>query len=67
MTRNPVKSSMINSIGYDPDEMDLEIEFISGKTVTYHNVPVEVYYQLMETSSKGKFFHALIRDIYDYD
>lgn len=67
MNRTQVQSSMINSIGYDPDEMDLDIEFLSGKIVTYHKVPIEVYYQFMETPSKGKFFHALIRDIYDYD
>ena len=67
MNRQQVSSSMINSIGYDNTNKELEIEFSSGNTATYYDVPIEVYLEFMETPSKGKFFHALIKDQYDYD
>jgi len=64
MKRNEVSSSNIASIGYDSDSETLEIEFKGGGVYRYEGVPKEVYAKLMDASSKGKYFHAYIRDIY---
>ena len=64
MNRTPIKSSNINSIGYEEKEKILEIEFHSGGVYQYLNVEKGVYTQLMNAPSKGTFFHNFIKDKY---
>jgi len=66
INRVPVESSNLRSVGYDPDAQMLEIEFRNGGICQYYGVPETVYLQLMAASSKGKFFHVYIKDIYPY-
>ena len=65
--RTPVISSFISSVGYDPETKDLEIEFSNGDSKTYHDVAPGVAEGMMKSSSKGRYFWAVIRDVYDYD
>ena len=58
MKRTAVESSMIASVGYDPDEHILEIEFNSGAIWHYLDVPPEEYEGLMAAESKGRYMHA---------
>jgi hypothetical protein len=62
--RKPVKSSMAKSIGHDPFQLVLEIEFTSGEIWQYFNVPAEVYKEML-TFSIGKYFKAFIKGKYD--
>lgn len=55
MERQYVSSSNIASIGYDPDNQVLEIEFLSGAVYQYYDVPQSVYDGLMAADSHGKF------------
>ena len=64
MQRLPVSSSMAKSIGYDPFQSILEIEFTSGEVWQYLNVPHEVYKDML-TFSIGKYFKAFINDKYE--
>ena len=64
MTREPVKSSHIRSIGYDPAERHLEVEFSEGAVHRYLGVPPEVHRDLMASDSLGKMMHARVRGIY---
>lgn len=66
MKRQPVISSDIHSIGYEPGSHILEIEFRSGGVYEYFDVPQSVYDSLMSASSHGSFFHRNIRDKYRY-
>lgn len=66
MKREPVDSSMFASIGYDPDQQILELEFNSGKVYQYFDVPLETYQEMMASSSKGGFFRAEINDFFEY-
>ncbi len=66
MTRQPVASSNLASIGYDPIEAVLEIEFRNGSIYQYFNVPSQVHSALMAASSHGSFFHRVIRNTYIY-
>lgn len=65
MERQPVSSSSLASIGYNPDSETLEVEFTkSGRVYEYYNVPQFMYDRLMEAPSLGIFFNAEIRNAY---
>ncbi|MCG6117265.1 MAG: KTSC domain-containing protein [Aquimonas sp.] len=44
----------------------LEIEFIRGAVYQYSNVPLGIYEGIMMSDSKGKYFHANIKNAYSY-
>ena len=64
MNRIPVSSSNLASIGYDFQSLTLEIEFKDGSVYQYFDVPDNMYEDLMQAPSKGKFFHAHIKIFY---
>ncbi len=66
MERTPVTSTDILSIGYDQDQEILEIEFIRGAVYQYSGVPIGVYEGILTADSKGKFFHANIKNAYAF-
>jgi len=66
MNRQPVVSSNLASVGYDPATSMLEIEFNNGGIYQYSNVPESVYSGLMRASSKGTYFHDYIKERYSY-
>ena len=61
MDRTSVSSSNLASIGYDPQNMTLEIEFTNGSIYQYFNVPPTLYSGLMAASSHGSYFDAHIK------
>ena len=67
MIRFPVKSSNLVSVGYDPENAILEIEFVRSGIYQYKYVPEGIYNRLMNSQSPGKFFIAEIRDNYSFD
>ena len=64
MTREPVTSSNIASIGYDTNTKTLEIEFKHSGVYLYHNVPIAVHKEFMGAESKGKYFAQNIKNGY---
>lgn len=66
MMRDPVASSNIASIGYDPESTTLEIEFTNGSIYQYFNVPTGLNDELMASPSKGQFLNTYIRNGYPY-
>lgn len=65
MERVTVSSSMIRSIGYDPETLTLEIEFIKGGSVwLYSEFPPEQFEALQGAESVGKFFISQIKGKY---
>jgi KTSC domain-containing protein len=65
MERFPVISSNIISVGYEPTEMVLEIEFQSG-IYRYFSVPVSVHSGLMSAPSHGRYFTRMIKNRYPF-
>ncbi len=53
VTRQPVKSSNVKSIGYDPFCALLEVEFLSGGVYQYFPVATAEYAHLMTADSIG--------------
>ncbi len=66
MERYSVASSNIASIGYDAGTETLDVEFLSGAIYQYYNVPQNMYDQLMQAGSKGRFLNTYIKNAYPY-
>lgn len=58
--RTAVNSSNIRSIGYDPDEKVMHVEFPGGVYV-YEGVDPEVHEALISAPSIGSYFSRYIR------
>ena len=61
MERKYVVSSNIASIGYDAEQMILEVEFNYGSIYQYFDVPESVYEGLMTADSHGKYLDAYVK------
>ncbi len=66
MQREPVTSSNLRSVGYDPQTSTLEIEFHHGGVYHYFAVPESRYAELLAAASKGSYFNDHIKDQYRY-
>ncbi len=64
MKRGTVNSSNLRSVGYDKSVGILEIEFNNGGIYQYFKVPENIYQELMNAPSHGKYFLRFIRDKY---
>ncbi len=58
MQRQEVESTVIGAIGYS---RVLEIQFESGRIYQYYNVPEEIFLEMLNAPSKGKYFNAAVR------
>ena len=65
MKRQKVESSMIHSIGYNPKNKILEIEFNSGSVWQYVDVSKNIFSGLSKAKSAGRYFLDSIKDCYD--
>ncbi|MGN6258728.1 MAG: KTSC domain-containing protein [Solirubrobacterales bacterium] len=62
MHRVPVESSMIDSVGFEKNV--LEVRFRNGGLYQYLDVPESVLALLMQAGSKGRFFNEHVRGRY---
>ena len=56
LERQPVKSRILRSVGYDESSKILEVEFQTGLIYQYWGVPLKVYQDLMSSDTIGKYF-----------
>jgi hypothetical protein len=66
MPREPVQSTAIAAIRYDPARKLLEIEFLTGRRYRYSRVPLPTYRAFMAAGSKGRFYNERIRDEFPF-
>jgi len=66
MNTAQVYSSSVKSVGFDSDIGDLQIDFQSGRSYLYADVPETVYENLMESDSIGTFVNDKIKPKYNY-
>ena len=66
MKRIAVESSNLASVGFDEATKTLEIQFHSGGIYEYDDVEKEIYDELMNAESKGRYFMGQIRGEYDF-
>jgi hypothetical protein len=62
--REPVSSSSIQSVGYDPQRHILEIAFHGDGVYQYEDVSQDTYTGLLAAPSKGQYFAERVRDHY---
>lgn len=67
MEMKPVASSNIQSVGYDESTETLRVQFNNGSLYEYHNIPVVVYNDLMQSSSLGAYLNRNLRNSYPYE
>lgn len=59
-------SSVIRRFVYCPDNLELWVEFTTGRRYVYSQVPEEVANTFRSAFSKGVYFNTRIRDCYPY-
>lgn len=64
MQMYPVTSSNVARIGYQNGQ--LQVDFNSGSSYIYDNVPQEMFTKFQNAPSKGKFLHWEIKGNYPY-
>lgn len=52
----PVASSLLKTVGYDPDKETLHVQFHKGGEYVYRGVPQKMYDAMMNDNSAGGYF-----------
>jgi hypothetical protein len=70
--RQSVESSQVKSVGHDPEQNHLHVEFhgFGGRKPSvyrYTDVPADVHKAFMESESKGRFLNQNIKGKYAYE
>ncbi|NRS51954.1 KTSC domain-containing protein [Brevibacillus sp. HB2.2] len=66
MHYQPVNSSNLRAVAYDPSTQLLGIRFKGNTEYHYYGVPQSIYLGLMNASSHGSYHAAYIKDVYQY-
>ena len=61
-----ITSSLISQIGYEPNEEVLIVQFKNGAYYQYDNVSEQMYQNMMDSSSIGKYFSSYIKNTRPY-
>lgn len=61
ITYTPVESGNVKAVGYDPLSRTLGVQFHSGSTYHYADVPPEKHASLMAADSVGSHLHKTIK------
>lgn len=64
LSRKPVTSSALRSVGFDAEHNVLEVEFQTGRRYRFYAVPAAVYRGLLSARSKGRFFNEQVAPVY---
>lgn len=61
-----VDSSNVEAVGYDSNSRELHVQFLSGGYYVYHDVPQDVYDDLLASPSIGSFLNRVVKPSYQY-
>lgn len=64
MHREPVESSSLRDVGYDPDARVLEVGFRNGGVYRYLDVPPEEHAALLAAESRGRHLNLHVKPVY---
>lgn len=62
----PVESSSIKEVGYDESGYQLHVRFVTGFLYAYMNVPKELFQEMINAESIGKYFAEHVKKQYDF-
>ncbi|MCH1883335.1 KTSC domain-containing protein [Agrococcus sp. ARC_14] len=60
----PVESSSIEAVGFEPTRNELTVRFVGGASYIYGMVPRAVFDELLAAASKGRFVNQHIKPRY---
>jgi hypothetical protein len=60
------ESSNLMGFGYEPSNMVLRVEFKSGGTYEYFDVPERIFEDMKAAPSRGSFLAQNIKGVYRY-
>lgn len=60
----PVESSSVDAVGFDPARNELTIRFVDGGTYVYGMVPRSVFDALLDADSPGGFVNQQVKPRY---
>jgi hypothetical protein len=66
MERVELESTSLKSVAYDEEALILEVEFVEGGVYQYSGVPREIYEQLIDSESKGRYYVENVRNAFPY-
>jgi len=66
LTHKVENSSQIAEIRYNTESKTLEVDFKTGKTYEYYEVPKDVFEDVRLAESAGKFFNSYIKSNFQY-
>lgn len=61
MALEPIQSSNLAAIDYNPDLQTLTVQFHNGSTYEYQNVEPETYEAMRANPDPGKYFAQIIK------
>ena len=59
-------SSNIDKTSYDEDKQIMYVKFKSGGNYSYEGVPADVYKNMNNSESVGRYFHNFIKNKFPY-
>ncbi len=62
----PVESSWVAAIGYDPSASEVYVELLASGTYVYRPVPPSVWRAFAAAESKGSFVNEVLKPEYDF-
>ncbi|WP_343917299.1 KTSC domain-containing protein [Agrococcus citreus] len=62
----PVESSSVDAVGFDPARNELTIRFVDGGTYVYGMVPIAIFEALLDADSIGRFVNDRIKPRYPF-
>ncbi|MDR1109892.1 MAG: KTSC domain-containing protein [Deltaproteobacteria bacterium] len=60
-----IESRLILSLKYDYEKQLLTINFHKSKTLTYCNVPSEIWVDFLEATNPDEFYEGYVQDDFD--
>lgn len=63
----PVNSSNIVAVGYDPESQSVYVQFLNGTTYRYKGVPEHEFDNLRTASSVGSYLNRNFKNVYPYE
>ncbi|MAM40728.1 MAG: KTSC domain-containing protein [Erythrobacter sp.] len=66
MEMHLVDSSNVSAIGYDEDSQTLQVEFNSGATYQYFDVPQQIFEGMLDAGSVGQYLNQHVKGVFRY-
>lgn len=63
----PVSSSNVVAVGYDPEGMVVFVQFLNGTTYAYKGVPEQEFENLRTAASVGSYLNRYFKNVYPYE